>query len=482
MQESSYIQEQRTLYLEKNEHMDKFFERVAPYEFYREIFPEGSFERKMCYEDGKGNGIALDIQPDGSVHRRILTDELDELSGLVGKEFVITSPVSYFGKSRIGRNARYLYALTFDLDGVDMPQLRDTIHQMSREIIPSATFIVNSGNGLHLYYVFDKPIPMYPGNQKFLKELKYDLTRIVWNRYTSKLKEPQVQGIFQGFRVVGTGTKLGIDYPVVAYRHGKRVSIEYLLGFISEFENRRQKLTGLLLRPKGQLTRAQAKEKYPEWYDRRVVRGEKKGRWVIKRDLYDWWLHRVEKEIRVGHRFYGIMTLAIYAMKCGIDEDELRRDAYRLLTIFDAMSYEETNRFTEDDVVSALEMYNESYVTFPRDDIAKYSGLPIQANRRNGRKQEIHLKFARATKEIMISIGEDVSGGRPSKEEVIREYMMEHPDETNKSRIAEVVGVHRNTVTKYYDDIRREIDRLHDSSFDDPDDDQYKLSDLLGLK
>jgi len=36
----------RELYREKNEHLEKFLEPVEPYEFYREIFPEGSFERK----------------------------------------------------------------------------------------------------------------------------------------------------------------------------------------------------------------------------------------------------------------------------------------------------------------------------------------------------------------------------------------------------------------------------------------------------
>ncbi|EJX00179.1 hypothetical protein EVA_11716, partial [gut metagenome] len=33
------------------------------------------------------------------------------------------SPISYFGLRRCGKNARYLYALVFDLDGVGMPQL-----------------------------------------------------------------------------------------------------------------------------------------------------------------------------------------------------------------------------------------------------------------------------------------------------------------------------------------------------------------------
>ena len=35
--------------------------------------------------------------------------------------------------------------------------------------------VVNSGTGLHLYYVLEEPIPMYPHNQKCLKELKYCL-------------------------------------------------------------------------------------------------------------------------------------------------------------------------------------------------------------------------------------------------------------------------------------------------------------------
>ncbi|MFR6440955.1 MAG: hypothetical protein ACLUPA_16880, partial [Phocaeicola massiliensis] len=129
---------------------------------------------------------------------------------------------------------------------------------------------------------------------------------------------------------------------------------------------------------KSRLSLAEAKEKYPDWYERRVVKKERRGRWTVKRDLYDWWLHRIADEIRVGHRFYGIMTLAIYAKKCGIDEEELRQDAFALIKPYDDMSVEDINRFTKDDVVCALEMFNEDYVTFPRDDIAKISGLTMQ--------------------------------------------------------------------------------------------------------
>ena len=51
----------RDLYREKNEHLEKFLEPVTPFEFYREIFPVGSFERKGHFEDEKGNGIAVTV-------------------------------------------------------------------------------------------------------------------------------------------------------------------------------------------------------------------------------------------------------------------------------------------------------------------------------------------------------------------------------------------------------------------------------------
>ena len=75
------------------------------------------------------------------------------------------------------------------------------------------------------------------------------------------------------------------------------------------------------------------------------MKGERRGRWTVKRDLYDWWLRRIWEEIRVGYRYRGVMTLAIYAKKCGIEE-ELCQDAYSLLLHYDEMSIEEVNRFT----------------------------------------------------------------------------------------------------------------------------------------
>lgn len=466
------LSDYQKLYVEKNAYLGQFLEQTETYDFYREIFPVGTFERKAHFEDSKpngvavtlpkkyglANGIALELEGDGRAKRYTITDDLEVLDKLRDTEFTIVSPISYFGKRRAGKFARYLYALVFDLDGVGMPQLRDVLHQMNKDILPKATFVVNSGTGLHLYYVLSEPVPMFPQNQKYLKELKYSLTRQIWNRFTSTIKDPQMQGIMQGFRVIGSGSKLGKGYPVVAYRFGGRVQLDELLEFVPDSNGERQRLQSIMR--KSHLSLEEAKEKYPDWYERRIVRNERRGRWTVKRDLYDWWLRRIRSEIRVGHRFYGIMTLAIYAKKCGIEEDELRRDAYSLLQPYDEMSEEDINRFTEDDIICALEMFHEDYVTFPRDDIARLSGLNMPVNKRNGRKREQHMKIITAVRDVLYPDGEWRNrNGRPDKRGLVADFMRSHPEITRKTEIARALHIDRGTVGKYYDSILAELGR-----------------------
>ncbi len=460
------VEEYQALYKEKNAHLEQFLEQVSPFEFYREIFPEGSFERKGHYEDkkpngiavslpGKGgsvNGIALGIEWDGKARRYIITDDLKMLEELMDTDFTIMAPISYYGKKRSGKFARFLYALVFDIDGVGMPQLRDVLHQMNKDILPKATFVVNSGTGLHLYYVLSEPVPMYPQNQHYLKELKYSLTRQIWNRYTSSIKQPQMQGLMQGFRVVGSGTKLGKGYPVVAFQFGGRVELDDLLEYIPASNGERQKLQGIL--KKSSMPLAVAKEKYPDWYERRIVKGERRGRWTVKRDLYDWWLRRIQDEIRVGHRYHGIMTLAIYAKKCGIEEEELRQDAYSLLLPYDEMSIEEVNRFTREDVEAALSMFNEDYVTFPRDDIARLSGMSMPVNKRNWRKRKEHIQVMNTMKALKKQLGEAVPVGRPqgsgTAQERVYQWRQQHP-EGRKADCHRETGLDPKTIRKWWD-------------------------------
>ena len=451
------------IYAEKNEYLRELYGEVSPAEFYRELFPLGSFEGREQQEEGKPNGIAVDLSDGKNPKKWIVTDDLEVLEELSHSRFAITSPISYYGRSRAGRNARWLYAMTFDIDGVGMKQLRDLLHQMNNDVIPTATYICNSGNGVHLYYVFEEPIPMYPRNQAYLKELKFALTKRLWNGYTSTIDMPQMQGILQGFRVVGSQSKFGEGYPVRAYRigNGRKYTIEQLVEYIPDITG-----SGLAelkaLEKRTQLSLEEAKKKYPEWYERRIEKGERRGRWNLNRAVYDYWLNRLRKEITVGHRYFAIMTLAIYAKKCSgydakknpnpVTEEELRRDAYELLVPFERLTVEENNHFDEQDLEDALELFNEDYITFPKDDISKLTALQIVPQiRRNGRKQEEHLEEARALRDIrMKRQGKawDEGNGRPSARDTVLKALREHPN-ASVSEICEITGLKKSVIYKY---------------------------------
>ena len=65
---------EKQLYKLKNEWLGQFFEEVKPKEFYRAVFPEGSFERKGHFEDGKPNGIITIVENDKAKNRIVFDD------------------------------------------------------------------------------------------------------------------------------------------------------------------------------------------------------------------------------------------------------------------------------------------------------------------------------------------------------------------------------------------------------------------------
>lgn len=172
------------------------------------------------------------------------------------------------------------------------------------------------------------------------------------------------------------------------------------------------------------------------------------------------------------------MCLAIYGAKCDVPEDKVREDAFGLLPFMNDIKPDDP--FTEEDVESALECFDSRYCTFPLRDISTISGIQITPNKRNGRKQEAHLKLARGQKKMRAEIGEDVLGGRPkesgTKEDAVRDYLLNYPAAT-VSEIASAVGVSRPTVYKYKSKIREyEAEKLFEDTLEGMDEkEQEKL-------
>lgn len=431
------------------EYLQTFYDEISPLDFYRVLFPVGSFELKGKQVKGGYNGIAVEIiqkKDEVSTKRYIITDELETLKELLKSEnFVVLSPFSYAGKTRESKNARFIYALAIDLDGIKTEQnLRDLFFQIKNEILPKPSFIVSSGTGIHLYYKFEEPLPCFENIVKELAKLKKALTKKIWNKYVTTLYDkPQIESLFQGFRLVGGITKDG--KRTKAFEVGETVTVEYLNNFVAE--EHQAKFEQI---KKGSLSLEEAKKRFPEWYERRIIEKQKKQNWVCKRDLFDWWVRQIKSGATVGHRYFCIMVLAIYAKKSGIEREELEKTAFDLLQYLDGLTETDENHFTAEDVFSALEAYSDNYITFPIDSISSLTNIEIKKNKRNYRRQDVHLKIARANKAILKAEGLLKKDGRPSKEKEVKEWLKANPNGRKVDCIRET-GVSRSAVDKYWD-------------------------------
>ena len=520
-----YWQRVRQSYIEKN---DILFSRGADADggryyycdfatFYRFIFPEGFLEQPGAQVDwtepggGHPNAIVIEITNDTKtvmtkkgdeverlvIHRYMLTDNLDgihgggcgelgELGDLVDRSMTMNTtmfvaPVSYFGKERYARNARFLHAFTVDLDGVGAEQLRNLLKQIDnghgcrvtpRSSLPQPSAIVNSGTGMHLYYVLDHPIPLVPKVIPFLQEVKRLLIDHIWNAFTSTIEERQYQGIFQSFRMVGTPTKLNghgeeakrtSKYETVAFRYELpvgnpwKVSLDYLLGYIGIATNKKTVEALEELRKTGGRTPIEkAKKLWPEWYERRIVNGAPRGRWTANRAVYDWWLGLISdtSNVTYHHRYWCIRELAAYADKCGISEEELEEDAYGLVELYDTLTESPDNHFTADDVAAALDGYGDGVIhRHSTDGIRRRTQIQFQNNKRNGRKQDQHRAVMRAIQAVTDPDGtwRNTSGrpvGSGTKRDEVQKFAREHPDMSH-AQMARELGVSRPTVIKW---------------------------------
>lgn len=499
---------------EKNlltEWLETYFDEVEPMEFYRDIFPAGELEEKGVSERGKYNAICVGVslteqrqvqkkrrQPDGTwkkeviykdgepkmeskIYRFTVNDDLSVIEELQERKdlFCLMSPLSYAGKERSAENGRFMYAMAFDLDNIRVRDGKPIGHKYLFDIhidiqgdIPKPTYIVSSGTGLHLYYVFYRPIPLFPNIVKQLQKMKRELTRKIWHGDIVDIKSEndiQYEGIWQGFRVVGTTTKKGGITRAFRFHTGEKVTLEYLNGFVEE----KNRVTEFAYKSK--LTRAQAKEKYPEWYERRIVEGKKgvSKPWAIKRDLYDWWKREILRKAAVGHRYYCLMMLAIYAKKCSfydaeknpdpVTYEELEKDAFEIMEYFETLTVTEDNHFDEGDVLSALESFEDGLLTYPRNSVEYRAGFPLPKNRRNHRKQVTHLKIARATLEIMNEEKGKVMQGRPTAKGAIIKYLVRHPG-ASKAEVIRGTGKDKKTVYKYYEEAKEAAAQISSAS------------------
>ena len=437
---------------------------VSAMDVYSDVFRLGTgFIQRAGEEPGrhKANPIILGSFG-GRMRRRILFEDTFEetLAEFQGADWAITNGLTYWGRANTAEAQSKMCAMIFDLDGQDDGTLRNLLYNCRSDypIYPEPNYVILSGHNVHLYYVLEEPADLYPNTKSLLKDMKYHLTDRIWNYYTSREWEnPQHQGINQGFRVIGGRTKDG--GTVRAFRVNEHpFSLDELNGILPE--EQRVDLTKRWRQTR--YTLEQAREKFPDWYEAVVVGGDRIERraWPVKEDLYEWWLRKVREGATFRHRYFCLMALAIFAVKCGIDDrDRVRSDMDALVPFLNSVDQE--HPFGSDrEVDAAMECFDLRYVTFPRKDLERITAIAMPPNKRNGRKREQHMEYLNGLRKMRRDVlGEDEyrNVGRPkgsgTKRDAVLAYKATHPDASQRE-IAAALGMSKTTVNKWLKEVR----------------------------
>lgn len=472
---------------------EKGYKGVCAVDFYSDIFGDDLEEERLPddYKRGEYAGIAIEKVKKTDDKGNLVLDNKNR-PRYIGRRYTITkgnmklynlidssdnfcmiAPISYAGRVRKNDNARYMYALCIEVDHIKPKTgLQELIYSWVRDFlaVPEPTYIVCSGAGLHLYFVFERPIPLWRNVFEQLTEVKKYFTPILWSQYISLASDAiQYESINQPFRCVGTRTKAG-SYAL-AFKVGKKITIEQLNSFLPK----ELKLNCVY---KSKHTLDEAKRLYPEWYQRRIEQGQERGCYNRHKPIYYNWIDKILKGAVVGKRYNCLENLCSLAVQCNIEPEQVEADCRRIAERFERLTDSDDNHFTEYDVLCALKTYHTASEQAYRrkiEYIAKKTGIPLTPNKRNGRKQIVHLMGARALQQI----NDQVNGtnwregnGRPkesgTKAQQVFEYRAAHL-EARKIDCIRDTGLSKPTVYKWWN-----WQPEHEKTVDEMTDEEYE--------
>lgn len=423
----------------KNTILKRYYEPAPYFDFVEDVFPD--LEKLMVVTAEQG-------------YREMDVDELMEYHSARDDVYVV--PASFINGYNASVACKDVYALVIDIDKMS-PETLDVIIENGNlgTRTPMPTYIVNSGRGVHFYYVFLEPVPHYHVNRKILKNMYRKLCGITQMNINAKT---DWHAITQPFRLPGsltrlqqtvTGWKCGGKWPALALARRLEVDVEGL---------------DLQRRP------LMSQREYAEELKRRQKAGEQGSKEVPKKKYRREWksslegntafylgcLDRCYKETPEGTRYRSLCALTVVAKKCGYSKELLEIDLYRLAEHYNATG----SRMKSSEVPKALKMYNPKALQTSARTLEDWFGWEFRRSaqerrekykmRGRGRTPAEVWKIARSTRDILYPNGEwrNVSGP-PTKEQQIREWRETHPDGKPKDCIRET-GISKNTVYKWW--------------------------------
>lgn len=343
--------ELREIFEAKNKEFKRRSKALSPLEFYNTLFAD---ETKVTV-----------IEEDKTYHNLAIEEMLDLA---MGRSDIYVCPTTFLRGYYSEVTMKSLYAFVVDLDGVVMGGVRGAFDLFDQSRLPRPTLMVNSGQGIHAYYVLKTPVEAYKRRKAALRAT-YDFLCTEWKFGAGVVDK---HDIMQPFRVVGSCTKLG------------QQSTGWLVGDtwdISDLAARASIEIDLSM----PATTGKIKRKFVQpKFKARVAHGDR---------FYQYCLRRVREDTKQGHRYFSMFALSIVARKCNYPKEQLKEDLEQLLPLWEK-GLEKVRR---SEITKALKGYDsDKAVTVRKVQLEEWFGWEFpRKSRTNGKKlkQAEHLQL-----------------------------------------------------------------------------------------
>ncbi|MBR3603824.1 MAG: hypothetical protein IKL48_03985 [Elusimicrobiaceae bacterium] len=416
-----YIQEQ---FEGKNGVLQAFGEQVDPYTFYEDLFGDLELEVPV---------VIIDEDETGKKIQSMTVESAIDFGRC--RNDVLLGSCTYFNNWISKKSAKELYGFIIDFDnaysGVVQNALMNDWKGPNGEDFAKPTYIVNSGTGLHLYFVLDEPLSVY---HSILENVDQVYRALAIQQSRRNYIKREVQWFGQDFRMAGALNKY--DWENSVFRIGDKWNINDLAKNL-EIDCSFERGANIKLHQK--------KRK------RRIARNG----WSTNRAFYDCALRNCREKTKEGNRYMSMCALSVIAFKCSkynhknlnpVTREELERD---LLSLLPGYNKDANRMIKEKEIYSAMKMFNNRAMLTPKARLEDWQGWKYTPIKRNGRKRADHIVVMNTMKSLKKQLGEDVKDGRPSAKEKVQQFRAEHTEAT-KAECIRVTGLSKPTVYKWW--------------------------------
>lgn len=438
------LEKLRAEFAEKNSFLASVGRQLSPAEFYDFVYFDLADDEPIMAVEAKKKYFAVAKE--------------DIIDVVQGRDDIYLAPVQFWQNYKRDDFIDKIWAFVVDIDNVAPGALAALFRSVQRGNGPMPTIIINSGSGIHFYYLLKKPYLTHIETRKNARELYTELNRVFEFR-TDK------HSIGHAYRAVGSLTKLGD--VASAFLVGTRWSIEELadeVGYvwIEPFPAANEKTAATdKMRVYAQALAKRAGVPEPDYNNFNAthdfIKSQRKTRFIksgldprdLKNsDIYTTaapnagknWYYDVRTKVMLRtelyHRYTSLMALSVIAYKCRIPKEELLSDLENIADEWEFRKEWANDPFNRKNLPDAARCYSQRFVKVTRAQLEEWLGWEFQRRDPPKHTQKDHLASV-ADKKRGNSLGR------------VLEAVKANPDATI-TEISRATGLCRNTVYKYH--------------------------------